>query len=218
VLLWNAAVMPGRGPTPSSETEPDGMGAPPLTLRWLMGPRSLPLFVVAAGMGLASAAYWTFSRELVVQSGGLSRAGSALFWVVIGVSGLAGGAAGDLIGRFGLAKALRASLVAMALAVGLLAAAPVAAYLSAAVFGAAYIMLTGIILVWSVTVYRERPSAGLGAAFLLIAVGQVIGSPAAGALAGAAGLAITFWVFAGIALATALIRPRPEDANATGNV
>jgi hypothetical protein len=85
--------------------------------------------------------------------------------------------------RFGLIMAFRASLVGMAAAIGLLAAAPgalLSSYLSGAFFGSTYIMLTGIILVWSVAVFHERPSAGLGAAFLLIAVGQVFGTPIAG--------------------------------------
>ena len=69
-------------------------------------------------------------------------------------------------------------------------------------------MLTGLILVWSVSVFRERPSAGLGAAFLLIAVGQVFGTLAAGALAGVAGLAVTFWASAGVAVAASLLGPR----------
>ena len=71
-------------------------------------------------------------------------------------------------------------------------------------------MLTGIILVWSVSIFHERPSAGLGAAFLLIAVGQVLGAPVAGAVAGAVGLMVMFWIFAGVAVLTALIGPRVE--------
>jgi predicted MFS family arabinose efflux permease len=144
-----------------------------------------------------------------VRFGDLSGTGSTVFWVVIGVSGLAG----DLVQRFGLAGAFRASVLSMAAAIGLLGAAPGApplAYSSAALFGSTYIMLTGIILVWSVSVFRERPSAGLGAAFLLIAVGQVFRALAAGAVAGAVGLAATFWAFAGIAAAAALVRPWAE--------
>jgi hypothetical protein len=72
-------------------------------------------------------------------------------------------------------------------------------------------MLTGIILVWSVSVFQERPSAGLGAAFLLIAVGQVFGTLAAGVLAGVVGLVVTFWASAGVAIAAALIGPRAEQ-------
>ena len=84
------------------------------------------------------------------------------------------------------------------------------AYSSAALFGSTYIILTGIILFWSVSVFPERPSAGLGAAFLLIAVGQVCGALVAGAVAGTMGLAATFWAFAGIAAAAALVRPWVE--------
>src|SRR4028119_159917 len=86
------------------------------------------------------------------------------------------------------------------------------AYLSATLFGSTYIMLTGIILVWSVTVFYERPSAGLGAAFLLIAVGQILGSLIAGVVAGAAGLPPTFWAFGGGGAATASLRPRTGRA------
>jgi predicted MFS family arabinose efflux permease len=168
-------------------------------------------------VGFASAAYWTFSRDLVVRFGDLSGASSTIFWIVIGVSGLAGGLAGDLVQRFGLARAFRVSVLSMAAAIGLLAAAPgvlLWAYSSAALFGSAYIMLTGIILVWSVSVFQDRPSAGLGAAFLLIAVGQVFGALTAGAVAGAAGLVVTFWAFAGIAVVAALIGPRVEHTSA----
>ncbi len=213
VVVWNAIAMPRN---PVSDDHPEGVvqaDAPLLSMRYLVGPRSLPLFAAATGIGFASAAYWTFSRDLVMRAGDLSMAGSTLFWTVIGVSGLAGGLAGDLVRRFGLIMAFRASLVGMAAAIGLLAAAPgalLSSYLSGAVFGSTYIMLTGIILVWSVAVFHERPSAGLGAAFLLIAVGQVFGTPIAGATAGVVGLVVTFWTFAGLAILVAFIGPQPE--------
>ena len=105
----------------------------------------------------------------------------------------------------------------MAAAIGLLAAAPgalLSTYLSGALFGSTYIMLTGIILIWSVSVFHERPSAGLGAAFLLIAVGQVFGAPIAGAVTGAVGLVAKFWAFVGIAVLVALISARVENSSA----
>lgn len=213
VVAWNAFVMP-RGPV--AEEAPGRVAqadVPRLSARYLVGPGALPLFAAATTVGFASAAYWTFSRDLVVRFGDLSGTGSTVFWVVIGVSGLAGGLAGDLVQRFGLAGAFRASVLSMAAAIGLLGAAPGAqplAYSSAALFGSTYIMLTGIILVWSVAVFHERPSAGLGAAFLLIAVGQVFGALVAGAVAGAVGLAAMFWAFAGIAAAAVLVRPWTE--------
>ena len=218
VLLWNARVIPHKAVSGGPQDQTEAGGVPRLSVRYLIGARSVLLYVAATGVGFASAAYWTFSRDLVVQTGDLSVTGSTLFWTVIGVSGIAGGLAGDLVRRLGLTRAFRASLLCMAAAVGLLAATPdvlLLAYLSATLFGSTYIMLTGIILVWSVSVFHERPSAGLGAAFLLIAVGQILGSLIAGVVAGAAGLAPTFWAFAGVAVLSALIRPRTEQPQAT---
>jgi predicted MFS family arabinose efflux permease len=217
VVAWNAFAMPRK---PVGDDLPEGAAqtdVPQLSLSYLVGSRSVALFAAATGVGFASAAYWTFSRDMVVRFGDLSGASSTIFWIVIGISGLAGGLAGDLVQRFGLAGAFRASVLSMAAAIGLLAAVPgvlLWAYSSAALFGSSYIMLTGIILVWSVSVFQERPSAGLGAAFLLIAVGQVFGALTAGAVAGAAGLVVTFWAFAAIAVVAALINPRVEHASA----
>jgi predicted MFS family arabinose efflux permease len=213
VVAWNAIAMPRK---PVGEDSPEVAAqtdVPRLSVRYLVSSRSVALFAAAMGVGFASAAYWTFSRDMVVRFGDLSGTGSSMFWVVIGVSGLAG----DLVERFGLTGAFRGSVLSMAAAIGLLAAAPgvlLWAYASAALFGSTYIMLTGIILVWSVSVFHERPSAGLGAAFLLIAVGQVFGALTAGVVAGAAGLVVTFWTFAGIAVVAALISPRVEHPTA----
>jgi predicted MFS family arabinose efflux permease len=217
VVLWNAIAMPPKPVGTDRSERVAQTDVPRLSMRYLLRARSVPLFAAATGVGFASAAYWTFSRDLVVRFGDLSGTGSTIFWMVIGVSGLAGGLAGDLVQRFGLARAFRISVLSMAAAIGLLAAAPgvlLWAYSSAALFGSSYIMLTGIILVWSVWVFHERPSAGLGAAFLLIAVGQVFGALIAGAVAGASGLVVTFWAFVGIALAAALISPRVEHPSA----
>lgn len=216
VLAWNVAIMPGKG-APSSgvrdnssgEAVDTSSGVPSLSWRWFLSPRSLPLFVTAVGIGVASAAYWTFSRDLILQVGQPGPSGATAFWILLGVSGVTGAAAGNLVGRFGLTPALRSSLIGMAGATGLLAALAsvrAATYLSATLFGASYIMLTGIVLVWSVAVFRERPSAGIGASFFLLAAGQALGAPLAGALADATGLRITFVVFAGVALATTLLR------------
>jgi predicted MFS family arabinose efflux permease len=217
VVAWNAMAIPRK---PVGDDRPEGAAqtdAPGLSVRYLVGSRSVPLFAAATGVGFASAAYWTFSRDMVVRFGELSGTGSTMFWVVIGISGLTGGLAGDLVQRFGLTAAFRVSVLSMAAAIGLLAAAPgvlLWAYSSAALFGSTYIMLTGIILLWSVSVFHERPSAGLGAAFLLIAVGQVFGALTAGALAGAAGLIVTFWAFAAMAVVASLLSPRVEHPSA----
>ncbi len=231
VLVWNAIIMPRKAMIQQSEpgsSEPDEdraeegdySGGTRLSFSYLVGAevrsRSLPLFVAASGLGFTSTVYWTFSRELVVQAGNLGETGSTLFWTVIGISGLAGGTAGDLVRRFGLPTVLRGALLSMAASIALLAVAsgvlPLA-YASAALFGSAYIMLTGVVLIWSVTVFRERPSAGLGAGFLLIAAGQMVGSPVAGALAGATNPTTAFLSFAALATLTTCVRPHPKDTD-----
>ncbi len=226
VVVWNAAIMPRRVVADKDDpgsSEPGASKDSEASSAWfsyLMGTRvrhkSLPLFVAAFGIGFASAVYWTFSRELVVQAGDLNEVGSTLFWTVIGVSGLAGGAAGDLMRRFGLKAALRGMLFSMAAAIALLplaAGVVPLAYASAALFGSTYIMLSGVILVWSVNVFRERPSAGIGAGFLVISLGQAVGSPIAGALTEATGFIASFFAFAATAVLTALVRPHRLDAN-----
>jgi predicted MFS family arabinose efflux permease len=234
VLAWNAAVMPRKAVQDEGERDrpnrdcaeaDEGLERTTPSFTYLIGarvrPRSLPLFAAAFGIGFSSAVYWTFSREIVVQAGGLGQTGSTLFWTVIGISGLAGGAAGDLVGRLGLTTVLRGGLVSMAASMVLLAVASSVlplAYTSAALFGSTYIMLTGVILVWSVGVFRERPAAGLGAGFLLIAAGQMIGSPVAGALAGTASPTIAFFSFAVAAVLTACVNPHSEDTEASASV
>lgn len=227
VLVWNLLVMPAGNPGGTREswegaggqelaepaTKPEDLSG--ITFGWLVSQRSLPLFATSVGVGIVSAVYWTFSRDLIVHAGGLGQTGSTAFWVVLGISGLLGGAAGDLVRTVGLGVALRGALLVMAASIGMLAAAPgvlSVAYPSAALFGATYIMLTGILLVWAVRVFQDRPSAGLGAAFLLIAAGQMLGSYFAGVLAGASGLQTTFAVFAGLTLLSAVFGPRREGS------
>jgi hypothetical protein len=67
-----------------------------------------------------------------------------------------------------------------------------AAYASAALFGATYIGLSGVVLLPSVAVFSDRPSAGVGATFLLLAAGQTAGTPIA-------------------SVGTMLVRPRTQD-------
>ncbi|WP_110675736.1 MFS transporter [Salinicola sp. RZ23] len=170
------------------------------------------VMVASVGMGIASAAYWTFSSEALLTQGQLSQALANSVWILIGIAGLVGGLAGDLVNRFGINGVHRATLAALALALLLLALMPSslsAALGSGALFGASYIMLTGIYLVWGVRLYSDRPAIGLGLPFLMIAAGQIVGSPLAGYLIGHHGYAFCFIAFASIALVTMLIGYMP---------
>ncbi|KAA0019685.1 YbfB/YjiJ family MFS transporter [Salinicola corii] len=171
------------------------------------------LVLAAVGMGMASAAYWTFSSEAVVTLGHFDQATANIVWILIGVAGLAGGLAGDLVKRLGLDVVHRGALAALALSLCLLAMLPFslpALLVSAALFGGAYIMLTGVYLVWGIRLYADRPAIGLGLPFLMIAVGQIVGSPLAGYLIGGQGYAFCFIAFALIAVTTMLAGYRAD--------
>lgn len=205
-------------------TEPDDHGAdtsvllPSLRLRWLLGPKSARLFAVAFSVGLATSTYWTFSVDLISSSrdaqGGVS---GPLFWSVLGIAGIVGGVAGDAVDKVGLKRALMLSVLSLACATGLLAVAPMsfpAIMVSAVVFGAGFIAVTGIVGVWSINVFYERPSAGFGAAFFLISAGQLVGPAAFGLLAEHTSLVTAFYAATITTLLCMLAGPRKDFRSA----
>ena len=79
---------------------------------------------------------------------------------------------------------------------------------ASAVFGAVYIAATGFLLLRGTRTYPDRPVFGVGAAFLLLAVGQALGAPLLGVLADTLGAAQAFSIAAGVTVLGALFRPR----------
>lgn len=178
---------------------PPGTSVGDRSAAWL---RSRGLVTFAFVLGMTSAGYWTFSRQRVLESG-LSEGGSVGFWVVIGLCGLAGGSAGAMADRIGLSRTLQvwSLLWAGALAVLALPTLPTSlALISAGGFGAAYMALTGLSILWAVTVYGDEAAAGVRAGFLTLGVGQAIGTPLAGLAADAFGLATAFAISAAASL------------------
>ncbi|QWC84335.1 MFS transporter [Nocardioidaceae bacterium] len=179
------------------------------------------LLLVAFGMGAVSVATWTFGRQLVQSSGDMGATGSAVLWIALGVAGVLGAAGGDLAARVGPGRLWRVLLLALSGATALLAVAPagVGAYAAAVVFGAAYIALTGLVLVSASRVWPDHVGAGVGAGFLAIAVGQAVGAPLLGFVAEALTLPV---VFLGSAVTGALVSmvalpdDRGEDAGEDG--
>lgn len=159
-------------------------------------------------MGAASTAVWSFGGELVSRNLGWGSEQSGILWVVIGTSGIAGSLAGHLCERFGLNTVHFASLAFLAGGIGLVGSSfSVAAvvFLGAALFGSAYIMLTGVYLVWGVSALAERPATGVMIGFLMIAVGQTAGAPIFGVLLGY-GPDVASAAFATVALVAATTR------------
>ena len=136
-------------------------------------------------MGMASTAVWSFGGELVSGNHGWEQPRIGMLWTVVGVSGAIGGFAGILIARTGLNTVHRVSLAAIAVGlagIGFSGTKDALIWAGAALFGASYIMLTGVYLIWGVSLMEERPATGLTAAFLSIAIGQTVGAPLFGVL------------------------------------
>ncbi|RTZ48274.1 MFS transporter [Candidimonas sp. SYP-B2681] len=136
-------------------------------------------------MGSASTAIWSFGAQLVTLRLNWSSAGAGLLWIAIGAAGIAGAAAGALIARFGIDRVHRIFLTTMAAGILMVGVGGTTAALTLSggiFFGAAYIMLTGVYLVWGVSALPERPATGLMIGFLTIAIGQTAGAPVFGLL------------------------------------
>lgn len=182
--------------------------------RWRSGSTAL----VAASLmtGLGSIAVWSFGRELI-SAAGASVAIASVAWTVLGAAGVAGGLGGDVMQRVGLPRAWVGTTSAMSAATASLALFPsntMAIMLAVSIFGAAYIGLTGLLLVWSTRVYPDSPSLGVGLAFFTIALGQALGAPAVGALIDRLGITTTFVVFAAVGATAAAVRPPAGTAPA----
>ena len=206
VTVWVARSVPST--TRSRATESAGSF-------WRAG--TVTLVIGALLIGLGSSAVWTFGRDLITDVGEADATRSSIMWIVLGAAGIAGALAGDAVQRIGLRWAWLAATATMAAATLLLAAAPAefaAVILAATMFGAAYIALTGLLLLWSTRLYPDRTSFGVGVAFFTIAAGQALGAPVAGALIDAVGPRTSFVVIAAVGLCAVALRP-PTEAKPT---
>lgn len=194
---------------PSARGAGQAVGLPTLT------PPVRRLIAASMLMGAASTAVWSFGGDLVSRSLGWGPAGTGLLWSCIGAGGIAGAWAGRLVARHGLDRVHRAFLGIMAaamLAVGTAHATPALALAGGTGFGAAYVSITGVYLVWGVRAIPDRPATGLMIGFLTMAVGQAIGAPVFGLLLGALGPGAAVGGFAVLALAAGAIRAGGRQA------
>lgn len=177
---------------------------------WLVRSDTVPLLLIAGALGVTTSVYWAFAVELLTTVGHQGAARGTIFWIVVGVAGILGGWSGMLISRFGLSFTYRISVIGIALALGLLAtwpSNPGLALLSALLFGGSFIMVTGLLAVWSVRVFSDRASAGLGAVFFLISAGQVLGPVLTGILIPQVGWKPSFYLGAVLTAGLAAVAP-----------
>ena len=207
VTVWVVRVVPPATRAPPHDREINGDPG----LRWW--PAGAATLVGASFvLGLASVAFWTFGQELVADSTDSSWL-PPLVWTVTGAAGIAGAFAGPVLSRLGIPNAWTVLMVLLALgsaglAVG--AGVPAVALLAGSVFGASYIALTGVLLVWATRVFGRRPSAGVGLSFFTIAAGQAVGAPLLGYGSTLTSLSTVFLVSALLAAAGALFRAAPS--------
>jgi predicted MFS family arabinose efflux permease len=182
--------------------------------RWWAALPGARLAAAAVLLGMASAAFWGFGRELLETAAGLSPAVGRGAWAVVGVGGLAGAGAGHAVERVGLRATLLAAWLALAAGLGWLATAPASpavALTLAGLFGVGYMALTGLLIVWGVRERPQRPARAVALAFVLLAAGQIAASPVVGALAQHVGLRAAFAVAAVAAGLGALVTPPRGD-------
>ncbi len=214
VALAAIFYLPGRPATGSTPGAREDGGAPLPAVSRAQWRAVARLSALAAGMGLVSGIYWVFAPDLVVREGGLSTRHSSWMWLAVGLAGLTGSAAGDLIDRMGAGRTHALALALMACSLGLAAAAPGVlglALVSAAAFGAAYMTLTGFYLVQGVRIMAERPALGPVMPLLATTVGQAVGSPLSGWMIDAAGYTAAFAGFAVFGLAVAVASRRVAE-------
>lgn len=157
-----AAVTVYVGFTVPSGQRPEGgrEARPTLLPRPLLPAGSGRLMAASALMGAASSAVWTFGRDVLVNVGEMDETASTTAWMLLGAVGVLGAAAGDLGRRFGIGRVWLAAMLAMGTATALLAAFPdlnLVAWVTVSTFGAVYMTLTGLLLIWGTQVYPLTP-------------------------------------------------------------
>lgn len=202
----------GTGPASGQRRQRGQRGRP------VLSPDLRRLILATFLTGVASAVVWTFGAELAAANLDWPGERAGLLWIAVGIAGIAGAAAGWLVARDGINPVLRglqgASLLAIA-GVGCDSGLPALVMASGALFGAAYMLLSGVYLLWGVSALPERPATGVMVAFLTLSVGQALGAASFGALLGDVATDAAVLGFAALSLLAAAVgRPAPAAASA----
>lgn len=146
-------------------------------------PLTLPI-VSALGAGVISSAAWTYGPTAVVARGALEPDRVGLLWTAVGLGGLAGAFIDRPVSRWGPATTFL--LCTTTLLVGSIAVlAPQLEgrwwpLIGAACFGAAYMAMSGVLILWSRLLDQQRGAALTAWLFIALAVGQAIGAQVLG--------------------------------------
>jgi len=188
ITIWNGFALPRRSPHLDA--------GPRRVSLWILLERSArALFLSSFLFGIVTAVYWTYAVDLLTTLTGNPR-DAILFWIVLGIAGVTGCFAGGLVNRWGLGWAYRLLALLVGSAIGtlpLLAASKLGMFLSAACFGAGFIVMTALFGMWSMRIFRSAPSIGFGFTFFLISLGQGAGPVLSGFLIPITGQSVLFF-------------------------
>ncbi|RKL64708.1 MFS transporter [Salipaludibacillus neizhouensis] len=169
-----------------------------------------PLILSSLLLGITCAAYWTFSRDFLLQMENIPEALTQGFWIIIGIAGVLGGFAGYFSSKIGLLSSYRVSVIFLgtsSLLLGL-STSVLPVVISAIFFGSSYIFMTGVLIIWGINIFKTNSSFGLGLPFLLLALGQGFGSLIGGMVAEFIGYEVMFTVFAMISFIALIFKPK----------
>lgn len=159
------------------------------------------LLLASLIIGISSSIYWTFSRSYLTTEYNMSTNESVVFWIIMGLAGILGGAAGLTIKKMGLSWSYRLLLLLLLISIVLLAVpSNLTVYISAALFGSSYIFLTGLFIVWATRLFKTLSAMGVSISFLALGMGQSLGSFFAGKSIEMTSYSFSFVLFAGIGL------------------
>ena len=168
-----------RGSATANQSKTTTFGLPPFHT-------NLKHLVAAAFlMGASSTALWSFGGAIAQQRLGWLAEDVGMLWTLIGAAGVLGAIAGWLTARLGVNRVHWLSLIALSgsiLMVGLSYTSVGLTLTGGILFGAAYVMLTGVYLVWGTMALPDRPGVGVTIGFLAISLGQTFGAPLFGLL------------------------------------
>lgn len=161
--------------------------------------------------GAGSALVWTYGPLVTTRADAVADHRVGLLWIALGAGGLLGPLTGRLVDRLGLGGAWIVSVGAVvvadllvAVAVGTGLAWP--AYVAMAGFGAGYMCLSGVLILWARHEWPDAAGRGTSLLFIALAVGQAAGAGGFDALQ--AGRPRTALLVAAVTCAAGALTPR----------
>jgi predicted MFS family arabinose efflux permease len=135
----------------------------------------------AAVVGAGSALLWSYGPLVATGAGPVDDGSVGFLWIALGLGGLLGPLTGRLVERRGLGGAWAWSVGAVAVASLALAGAvgvgrPWPAYAAMACFGAGYMCLSGVLILWAREMWPGAAGRGTSVLFVALAVGQAVGA------------------------------------------